>query len=182
MNENPYAAPSEYSLPGTQPSEDERIRRNHLNAELNIKGIGLLYFLGGILTIVSLLATNRNASQLPPGSAEATGYLIGTALVPLTFLILGYGLRKLNTFARIIAGILSTFGLLGFPIGTVISIFFLYCLFSKKGRFVTTAGYKEVIARTPHIKRKTSVVVWIFLALLIIFFVFGFVFVLMRQH
>lgn len=120
----PHAAPSEYSLHSTHHSEDELIRRNNLNAESNIKGIGLLYFLGEILTLVSLLTTNRKASRLSPGSVEHTGYLIGTALVSLTFLIVSDGLRELNTLARIITGILSAFALLGFPIGTVISIFF----------------------------------------------------------
>ncbi|HKB60455.1 MAG TPA: hypothetical protein VKC56_10480, partial [Gallionellaceae bacterium] len=68
---------------------------------------------------------------------------------------------------RIVAGVLAGLGLLGFPFGTVISAFILYLLFSKKGAMVFSDEYKQVIADTPDIKYRTSIIVWIFLALLI---------------
>ncbi len=181
MNENPYAAPVEDSTPVYQQSEVEQVRRSHLNAEANIKGLGLLYLIVGILGTIGIL-TNPTQSQAEPGSAEAIGYLVGTILFPLCFLVLGYGLRKLSTVARIIAGILSAFGLIAVPVGTAISILLLYILFCKKGRFVTTPAYREIIAKTPHVKRKTSIVVWISLALLLLILAGGVFFILKATH
>ena len=181
MNENPYAAPVEDFKPGYQQSEAEQVRRTHLNAEANITGLGLIYLIGGILATIGIV-TNPTQTQAEPGSAEATGYLIGTILFPLCFLVLGYGLRKLNAAARIIAGILSSFGLFAVPVGTAISIVLLYILFCKKGRFVTTPAYEEIIAKTPHVKRKTSIVVWIFLALLLLILAGGVFFILRATH
>ena len=181
MNENPYAAPIEDSTPVHQQSEMEQVRRSHLNAEANIKGLGLLYLIGGILATIGIL-TNPTQSQAEPGSAEVIGYLVGTILFPLCFLVLGYGLRKLNAASRIIAGIFSVFGLFAIPVGTAISILLLYIVFCKKGRFVTTPAYKEIIAKTPHVKRKTSIVVWIFLALLLLLLAGGIFFILKAIH
>ena len=181
MNVNPYAPPTEDSQPIDQKSEFEQIRRSHLNSEVNIKGLGLLYLISGLLATIGIV-TNATSDQAEPGSAEAIGYLVGTILLPLCFLILGYGLHKLTAIARIIAGILSTFGLFAVPVGTAISILLLYILFCKKGRFVTTPAYKQIIARTPHIKRKASIVVWVFLALLLLILAGGIFFILAVTH
>jgi hypothetical protein len=59
-------------------------------------------------------------------------------------------------------------GLIGFPIGTLISVYFLYLLLSQKGAYVFSPEYAQVIAATPHIQYKTSIVVWIFLGLLLV--------------
>ena len=80
----------------------------------------------------------------------------------------GIGLRRLSPWARIPSGILSGFGLLGFPIGTLINGYILYLLFSKKGTTVFSEEYKRAIAQTPHIKYRTSLVVWILLGLLLL--------------
>jgi ABC-type multidrug transport system permease subunit len=61
--------------------------------------------------------------------------------------------------------------MLGFPIGTLINAYILYLFLSKKGRTVFSPGYQEVIAATPDVKYKTSIVVWIFIALVLAFIV-----------
>jgi len=50
-------------------------------------------------------------------------------------------------------------GLLGFPIGTLISVYILYLLFSQKGADVCSPQYQAVIAATPHIRYRTSKIV-----------------------
>jgi hypothetical protein len=61
----------------------------------------------------------------------------------------------------------SAIGLLGFPCGTIISGYLLYLLLSAKGEMVFSSAYKEVMQATPHIRYRTSIIVWIFLFLLI---------------
>ena len=63
---------------------------------------------------------------------------------------------------------LAGFGLLGFPIGTLINAYILYLFLSKKGRTIYSPEYQEVIAATPHVKYRTSIVVWILLALVVV--------------
>ena len=78
------------------------------------------------------------------------------------------GLRQLRSWARIVSGVLSGIGLLGFPLGTLLNGYILYLLFSKKGTMVFSDEYKRVIELTPGIKYRTSIVVWIFLGLLLV--------------
>ena len=51
--------------------------------------------------------------------------------------------------------------------GTLIGFYMLYLLLSKKGTMVFSPEYKEIIAQTPHMKYKTSPVVWIALGLIV---------------
>lgn len=160
MSENPYAAPQTQPDPADF-SDAEEIRRSHIDAEASIKSIGFLYLLGGLFAAAA-------GVFLPIEDPDTL--IVGILLVALgAFQIwTGIGLRRLKRTVRIPAAILATLGLLGFPIGTLISIYLLYLLFSEKGRFVVSEDYKEIIALTPHIKRKTSIVVWIVLALFLL--------------
>jgi hypothetical protein len=69
--------------------------------------------------------------------------------------------------------IFSVIGLIGIPIGTLISAYFLYLLLSQKRTMVFSDEYQQVIEQTPHIKYKTSIVVIILLVLLVVLFVGG---------
>ena len=92
----------------------------------------------------------------------------------------GFGLRKLKRKVRYAAVGLAALGLIGFPVGTVISVYILYLLLSRKGEMVFSAQYADVVKATPHIKYRTSVIVWIvivsFLALLLAAVLFPFFF------
>ena len=85
----------------------------------------------------------------------------------------GTGLRRLRRWARIPTGILSGLGLLGFPLGTVINAYILYLIFSQKGKMVFSDEYQAVIEQTPHIKYRTSIVVWILLGLVLALMALG---------
>jgi len=53
--------------------------------------------------------------------------------------------------------------LIGFPIGTLIHGYILYLYWGTKGRKVFSPEYKQIIAGTPHVKYKTSIIIWILL-------------------
>lgn len=159
------------------------IRRAHLNHEASIKAIGILYYLGAIGAIVGAIGLGLlliagdlpgpKADDMSAGVVAVVGVLI-LALGAL-YLWLGRGMRTLKSSVRIPAGVLAGLGLLGFPVGTLINSYILYLLFSKKGTMVFSDEYKQIIADTPDIKYRTSIIVWIFLALIVAAIIFGIV-------
>jgi hypothetical protein len=80
----------------------------------------------------------------------------------------GRGLRKLRPWARIASIVMSILGLLNPPTGTLVNIYILYLLFSEKGRRIFQSDYPEIVAATPDVKAKTSIVVWVFVGLLVV--------------
>jgi len=161
---------------GTVGNQSEQIRKAHIKHETSVRSIGLLYFLGAAILILAG----------PIGFLSNEG---GGALVALCLLILGaaqisvgIGLRGLKPWSRVPTGILSGIGLLGFPIGTLINGYILFLVFSKKGATVFSEGYKRVIEETPHIRYRTSIVVWIFLALLLLLIGAGLLGLVIARH
>ncbi|HWH68961.1 MAG TPA: DUF4339 domain-containing protein [Candidatus Sulfotelmatobacter sp.] len=155
----------------------EQIRKDHIKHEASIKSVGVLYFLGATILLLASVGM-----FVPSGKAEAPwmGVLfLGLSAVQIWA---GLGLRRLQPWARIPSGILSGVGLLGFPLGTLINGYILYLLFSKKGATVFSEGYKQVIAETPHIKYRTSIVIWILLGLVLLLISLGVFFALFASH
>ena len=91
-------------------------------------------------------------------------YLVFGAL----FIVVGRGIRKLRPWARTTGIVLAAIGLLGFPLGTLLNGYILYLLLAKKGKRIFEDDYKDIIEATPHVKYRTSIVVWIFLGLLVL--------------
>jgi hypothetical protein len=89
-------------------------------------------------------------------------------LTGIAHLVLAYGLRRLRSWARWPTVVLSFIGLLGFPLGTLISALILANLLGKKAAMVFSPEYKDIIAATPHVKYKTSIIVKVFLVLLLL--------------
>lgn len=175
---NPYAAPVATMSATPAASQAENIRNQYLSHEASVKSVGLLYMLGGGITMLLGVGYLFGGISLLTGGQEEFAQ-IGPILagVGAFCMLLGglqiysaISLRKLGAPGRIIATIFSGIGLLGFPIGTLISGYILYLLWSAKGNFVFAPEYKNVIAQTPHIKYKTSIVVWILLGLLVLLF------------
>jgi hypothetical protein len=157
---------------GLMASSVEQIRTTHLQHEASVKSVGLLYYLGGgamlLFTVISLAG----------GRAEGFVLALIFALLGAGQIAVGTGLRKLRPWARIPTGILSGIGLLGFPLGTLINGYILYLIFCQKGATVFSPDYQRVMAATPHLRYRTSIVVWIFLALVAVLVgvaIFGFV-------
>jgi len=164
---NPYAAPAAPVEDVSANAEAEAIRKAHISHEASIKAVGLLYYLGGIGVTLAALAGLVGAKD---ASVGVTLLLIGLGVGQF---FAGWGVRALRPWGRIVGCILSAIGLIGFPIGTLINGYILYLFLSKKGRTIFAPEYQDVIAATPHVKYKTSILVWIFLALLLALIVFG---------
>jgi hypothetical protein len=141
--------------------ESEAIRQAHIKHEASVKSVGVLYFLGAafLLLIGVVSMVSGDLGRLAMGALFC--------LLAAGQLVVGIGLRGLKSWARIPTGILSGIGLIGFPLGTLINGYILYLVFCQKGATVFSDDYKRVIAETPHIKYRTSIVVWILLGLVV---------------
>jgi hypothetical protein len=85
----------------------------------------------------------------------------------------GWGLRKLTPWGRVVGIVIGVIGLAAIPIGTILSIYILYLLLSKKSKMVFSPAYKEVMAATPKVKYKTSIWVWMVLGFVILLLLFA---------
>ena len=193
MSDNPYApSGSSYGDASLDANFDlsqaELIRKSHLSHEANIQGFGCLYTLGGILGILGAISYVGigifvMAGGVVPKELEFMVFGAGgdrlvsgglTTLVGVIFLAIavaqlfaGRSMQTLNPSGKILAIVVAAIGMLQFPCGTLISGYLLYLLVSAKGRTVYSSAYKEVMQATPHIRYRTSIIVWIFLFILI---------------
>ncbi|MES2474763.1 MAG: hypothetical protein V4640_03205 [Verrucomicrobiota bacterium] len=169
MSENPYVASQVFDSPPALDSDAEVIRKEHIKTEASIKSLGILYFLGGVFLLFGSIAalTTAPVTEGVTGLGEQAAYILFLILGIFQF-FLGAAVRKLKPWSRIGVGILSTIGLIGFPIGTLISAYILYLVLGKKGKMVFSPEYKEIIAATPHIKYRTPKIVWIILGILVL--------------
>lgn len=160
--------PQRYPMQNNDTPED--IRNAHLNHETSLKSVGVLYYLGAVLLCFSTIGTFMDQSTTG-GARIVIGLLLATFVV--IYILVGRMFRALSPKAKTPGTLLSALGLLAFPIGTLINGYILYLIHSKKGKMVFSDEYKEVIAQTPNIKYKTPLLVWIFIALLILLIIVG---------
>lgn len=139
-----------------------KVRQHHLNHESALKSVGLLYyFFAGVLLVAAPATELINLT--PFGRIIAPAILAGLGLV---LFWVGRGLQRLERWAKAPAGILSSLGLLGFPVWTMVNGYILYLLFSAKGTMVFSEEYRQVITDTPDMTSRSSLVAWIALGLL----------------
>jgi hypothetical protein len=185
---NPYAPPTVRvaDVCGAD-SEAEAIRREHIKREASVRSIGLLYYMVSVvfgfatLGEISMMAARRELTSL-----ALLFYLAFCGLL----IVLGRGVRKLRSWARITAIVLTGIAILlnisplisvGYsaaaPVmtGILINAYILYLLLSQKGRRIFVQEYQGIVAATPHIKYRTSIVACIALGLLLLFIVFAIV-------
>jgi len=155
---NPYSAPTAVIADVGVDAEMEAIRREHISIEASLRSVGLLYYLGTIGFIVSGIVT----------FAGLFGFGTISLVLGVAMGVVGYGLRTLQPWVRIPAIILAVLGLLGFPIGTLINGYVLYLLLCTKGRFVFTPEYESIRKATPHVRYRTSIIVWIVVGFLVL--------------
>jgi hypothetical protein len=171
---------------GATNSTSEQIRQEHIKHEAAVKSVGLLYFLMAAIFILS------GVSMFAISSARAPGPIIMGAVFLLCasalLIAVGVGLSRLKVWARIAAVVISGLGLLvcmplslfgrgsgGTIIGGLIHGYALYLLLSSKGKTVFSDGYKQIIQETPHIKYRTSIIVWILVGIVILILLLGLV-------
>jgi hypothetical protein len=170
MELNPYAAPRTQNLLPPAPSQVEATRAAHIETEATIKAVaGLILLFAALMLLVGSLSFNEK-----PGCATSP-FMTGPVLVVLSLVLgaVGVGMRRLRSWARIPGALVSSIGLLGFPIGTLISGYALVKLLGRQGRLVMSEEYREIIVATPHVKRKTSVVLKVLLFVLLAIIAIG---------
>jgi hypothetical protein len=163
---NPYAAPAARVEDIPANAEAEAIRKAHISHEASIKAVGVLYYLGGIGVSIAAIG-----SLVGGRDAASVGLGVGLLLVGVGQFFAGWGVRAFRGWGRVAGCILSAIGLIGFPIGTLINGYILYLFLSKKGRMIFSPEYQDIIAATPDVKYRTSIIVWIFLALIVVLLV-----------
>ena len=177
--ENPYAAPQSVITPPPVPNTDaELIRNQHLSHEASVKSVGTLYYLGAIILLLGLLSS---AVPVIPLLGSMGGYelalILGGGLLVFTLIVLQWklatGLRQLRPSVRIPTIVLSIIGLIGFPLGTLISAYILYLMFASKSKMVFSPEYQQVITDTPHIRYRSSVLKSVLVVILILALILG---------
>lgn len=198
---DPYAPPAaDLGRPATEVdradvAEAEAIRRHHIAHEASIKALGGLNYIGavgcgigGVATVVLAFAPRVGDQQMGRGAAVGFGALL--MLLAVLYGFLGRGLRRLRPWGRwlivtlIGLGFLANFvklsldasgdlaaNLGGMFCSSLIPTYVLFLMLSKKGQVVFSPAYKSVVARTPHVKMKMSIIVKVLGGLLL--FVLG---------
>jgi len=178
---NPYAPTDFAAHSPLANAADAEVRKAYLGHEASIQGIGALYLLGAFfMTLIggvgSVVALVGMISSTMDGSAATFTVCVFYLLLGGLQGWVGLGLRRLDRKVRAVAIGLSVIGLIGIPIGTIISAYFLYLLGGQKGKFVFSDEYARVRAATPEMKYRTSPWAWGMLILLIALVVVAIVF------
>lgn len=168
---NPYAPPKhEYTAPvvSGEAAAHEATRREHLNAETNVKSIGFLLYLGAFFCLVT---------GLPQVTSDPVGGMVlvaeGAALG-----FAGYRLRRLDPTGRALYSVIAALQIVltlamndiePYLLGRLFwPMLMVALLWGRKASVAMTPHYREVVVpATPHIKYKTSPLV-IVLGLLLI--------------
>jgi len=156
--DNPYAAPeTDISSQSAvdEMSEVEQIRHQYLRHEAAVRSIGWLYYLLAALPASGALAGLAFTFSEGPGSLVFVAIFGSVAAM---FAGLGTGLRRLSPWVRTPVMLLSIAGMTGFPIGTIICGWILSLVATKKGEFVFSAEYREIIRQTPHMQCKITLI------------------------
>ncbi|HEY1048759.1 MAG TPA: hypothetical protein VGE39_03350 [Prosthecobacter sp.] len=165
---NPYAAPKAEVI--QQHTEAESIRREFIRHETSIRSLGCLYWLAAVVFSSVLVVGLVNVQSMP---LRHLAYMLVQAVLAAA---IGRGLRTLQRWAGILAALWAcvgmALGLASLPFGAismVISAYIIFLMVGTKGRRVLTPEYRAIVLETPHVKPRTSVVVWVLLALLLAF-------------
>ncbi len=205
---NPYAAPEADFSPEAEGrelvDEAEQIRREYQKHEINVKSIGLLYYLSAafcvLMAVAFVLGGSRMANRENPiGPGGVSQFLVGlgifVGLIGGLNIAIGIGLRRLRSWSRWGAVIQTSLGLLmlgirslsllasghspdelvGQLLAILLSVYVLSLLLSPKSPMIFSAEYQDVIAQTPHIRTGTSVLVKVLLGFVGILLLFAFI-------
>lgn len=172
MNEtefNPYAPPQAAKLiPDSTP---EAIRRAHISHETSIKTAGLLYaLLGGLMLLPVLIGMlEALAGVNKAGRYDSLSLVL---LLAVAVLLLGAGVRRLRPWARIpmaiVSGLVATISIFT-VLAPLLNLYVLWLMLSPQGKTVFSPGYQYVIALTPDIRPKHSVITLFLVVMLLLF-------------
>jgi len=160
---------------------------------LNYLGAAACVLIGIAMVVVGF---SPQAGNQQMGRGAAVGLAAVLLLLAILYGFMGYGLRRLRPWGRwltvpviglvflanfvllllglaaglsgLVGSAAGLSGLVGSSIiSSIIPGYFLFLLLSKKGQVVFSPAYKSIIARTPHVKMKTSIIVKILLGVLL---------------
>ena len=170
---NPYQPPAAPVADRAAVGGDVEADRNkHIKTETTIRSLGMFYLIGAwvcvAMVVLMLLMLVPAAVTSPAGDRPLLlgmvfGFVLVYGLITWLNFWVGRGLRAFRRGPRMFVLVTSWIGLIGFPIGTVISILLLLLLLGEKGKRVFEADYPSVIAATPHIRYRTPLWIWIVL-------------------
>lgn len=170
---NPYAPPrTRVDDVSGEASEAETVRREHIKHEASVRSVGTLYYIGGGFMVIGAAGIyavgfgEQTPASAPVGLFAVLGGVY--AVLGVLAIFVARGIRQLKSWARTTATVLSIIGLLGIPVGTIINGYILYLLHSAKGKRIFAPDYAAIVAATPFVKYRTSLVVWIVLGLLVL--------------
>lgn len=171
---NPYAAPDEQTSTGSLLASDpETVRRQLIHCESNIKSIGGLMILGGVLMSCGfgMAAVNISGAMDDLWRALWAIFLLGVILAGIWQIYMGLQLRRLKMSSRVPAAIACGIWIVFIPVGTILGGVSLWYLLRPAASFVFGEEYAEVIRKTPEIGASTSIAGWSLL--MIVLFVIG---------
>lgn len=147
----------------------EAVRREHIQHEASVRSIGALYWLSGTILVlagvVGVFNARATSGEFGPINVLTFAILGGFGVASIA---VGSGIRNLRPWARTVSIVMSVIGLLGIPVGTLINGYILYLLFAEKGKRLFEPDYQGIVAATPQVTYKTSIIVWIFVGLLVV--------------
>jgi hypothetical protein len=150
--ENPYASPQiDTSQTADIGSDDEwvSLRRRFLTHETWTRRAGAFYLMCGIFSAVLALMFITDSPDR--GFFPSTKVAAVFAAIAVAFIYAGWALWSLRGRVRFLVGILSGFGLLLSPLGTIVNGFILYLVFSAAGRYILSPDYAAVVRQTPQL-------------------------------
>ena len=148
----------------------EVVRRRFLKRETHFKQMGGLNFFVGLITLLAGSALLFSPQKLDALPNVPFGSLL--ILLSVIYIVIGRMLQKLDPRVRVPMTVIAIIELIGFPMGTIKGLYFLYLFHSPEGKYVFSPEYKSIIAMTPHVKNRTSKGALILLLVLIIVMVF----------
>lgn len=167
---NPYAAPEEQVLPGSAFSSDlTAVRKQFIHCESNIRSIGGLMILGGLL--VSVAFVMAAIDPFVGGGDSVNLRRMGLLLFVLAGfwqIFTGIQLRRLKLSARTPAAIACGLWILFLPVGTILGGVSLWYIMRPAANFVFSEEYADIIRQTPEVGTLTSIAGWSVLMLVLL--------------
>jgi hypothetical protein len=153
---NPYASPTG-SGSKVEKKGAKQLRKSLLKHEGEVKTLGWFYFVTGIIGVLGSLAVcfvgafASADSTILPFEASAMVIILGVVILVMSAVQVAFGwfLAKLQGWAKICVTVLLVINLLGFPLGTAFSGYFLWVLHSAKGKQVFSKEYRQAVEATP---------------------------------
>jgi hypothetical protein len=180
---NPYAPPrAKVEDVVVASGEAYAVRTEHIKREAEIRAIGSLYYLGAAGLCFAIFGLMSSPARVQNPHGPSVPVLLAVCVGGAALLIfLGTALRRMRPWARIVGIVFAALGLLNFPAGTVINAYILYLLLSEKGRRIFQSDYADIVAATPDVKYKMSIVTRIAIGFLVAVLLVGAVIIILGR-